>query len=45
MTGFAEPSGPIDGQMDMVIRKPISQWELRRALASIMESGIQLSAV
>jgi len=45
MTGFAEPSAPLDGHMDMVIRKPISQGELRRALSSVMEGGMQLSAV
>jgi signal transduction histidine kinase len=35
MTGFAEPSAPIEGHVDMVLRKPISQGELRRALTDI----------
>ena len=45
MTGFAEPSAPIEGHMDMVIRKPISQGELRRALSNVMGSSGQLNRV
>jgi len=36
MTGFSEPSLPVDGQMDMVLRKPISHVQLRRAMADLV---------